>query len=161
MPIFYTNNTFNQYDLNPFDGNSPYSQEWILFKLIDKADDFRHLTTGGGDQVFRCIMTKEEKDQKYRLNDFIQYETTYNRNIILAVDDSDMAIAKAEYGAHRYDESFLRSYEPRVLVHSTTKETVSQASQNLMTAARGLDEDFKPLVVQPHLGERSIAGQRR
>ena len=122
MPIIYTDNTFCQYSRNPFDGNNPYSQDWILFKLIDKADDFHHLTTGGGNQVFRCIMTKEQKDWTYRINDFIQYESLYGKNIIIAINDSDIADAKADYGEHSYDDPFLRSYEPKVLVHSTTKE---------------------------------------
>jgi len=108
--------------LNPFDGDKPYNTSWILFNLIEKADDFQYLTTGGNDQIFRCIMTKAQKDWKYRLNDFLHYETTYEKNIILAVDDTDITTAKVEYGTHRYNDPFLRDYEQKVLVHSTTKE---------------------------------------
>jgi hypothetical protein len=90
MPVFYADSNFKQYKLNPFDGDKPYDTSWILFNLIEKADDFQYLTTGGNNQIFRCIMTKEQKDWKYRLNDFLQYETTYEKNIILAVDDTDI-----------------------------------------------------------------------
>jgi len=122
MSVFYADSTFDQYTANPFNANKPYDHSWVLFRLIEKAEDFQYLTTGGNDQVFRCIMTKAQKDWKYRINDFLQYEATYQKNIILAVNKDDIEIAKTEYCGHRYNDPFLRDYEQKVLVHTTTKE---------------------------------------
>jgi hypothetical protein len=120
MQIIITDNSFNQYTVNPFDNNKPYTHEWILLKLLEKADDFQQMTTGGDGQIFRFIITKELHDWKYRINDFIQYESTYDKNIILAMCQNDLDVAKAECVGHQYNDHYLRDYEQRVLVHSTT-----------------------------------------
>lgn len=80
------------------------------------------MTTGGRGQVFRFLMTKELKDWKYRTLDFIQYESIYDKNIILAMNGEDLTAAKVEYGVHQYNDCFLRNYEQKILVHTTTKE---------------------------------------
>ena len=122
MGIYRTDSSFREYNANPFNNSLPYDDSWILLKLMDTADDFQQMTTGGNGQVFRFIMTKELKDWTYRVCDFIQYESVYNKNIILAINEGDLNTARAEYGNHKYNDPFLRDYEQQVLVHTTTRD---------------------------------------
>jgi len=126
MPIFRVDNEFKQYEKNPFNNDEPYNDDWILIKLIDKADDFQMMTTGGKSQIFRFIITKEAKCWQYRIQDFIQYETSYGKNIILAIDADDLNGSQLEYRGHKYNDCFLRDYEERILVHTTTIENYNK-----------------------------------
>ena len=122
MATFYVDNAYKRYEKNPFDNDKPYDESWILLKLIEEADDFQMMTTGGKNQVFRFIITKKAKCWQFRVMDFIQYEMAYGKNIILAVNENDLTLSQSEYGEHTYNDCFLRDYEEKVLVHTTTKE---------------------------------------
>ena len=117
--IYYTNPFFEPGMTNPYNGNKPYDSNWILLKLIDKAD---YLIYTGKSQtnIFQVIITKKCADWKYRIMDFIKYETANNKNIIVAVSAHDLNIAKNEYNGHNPMDKFLRPNEQRVIVHSTT-----------------------------------------
>jgi adenine-specific DNA methylase len=56
--IYYTDNEFDLVKLNPFYNNNPYTDNWILLKLIDD-NSFRQYTGGGTDGVFQLILTKK------------------------------------------------------------------------------------------------------
>ncbi|KRQ87563.1 hypothetical protein ABG79_00364 [Caloramator mitchellensis] len=117
--IYYTNVFFEPSTLNPFSENRWYDRNWIVLKLLDDADYF--LFTGGGQEsVFQVIVTKKCSDWKYRIMDFIEYETSHNKYIIVSVSRGDLDTAKKEYSGHSYMDRFLRPYEWKVLVHSTT-----------------------------------------
>ena len=90
-------------------------------KLIDD-DSFFQCTRGGTDEVFQLILTKKNGDWRYRIMDFIQYETEVGKNMIIAVNSDDLFEAEAIYGNHAYKEKTLRDYERPILIHSTTKE---------------------------------------
>ena len=121
MPIYYADKSFDQTTINPYNNNQPYSDNWVMFKLLDAADF--NLSTGGGiDGIFQLIVAKGNTDWAYRLFDFIQYESSHNKNIILAVDAEDLEAARQTYGTHGYMDRFLRPYEQKILVHSTMKE---------------------------------------
>lgn len=120
--IYYTNVSFEPATINPFSENKPYESNWIMVKLLEDADYFIY-TGGGQGSVFQVIITKKCVDWKLRIMDFIQYEISYNKNIIAAVSKHDLEIAKKEYTGHHYMDKFLRPYEQRVLVHSTTLDS--------------------------------------
>jgi len=100
-----------------------------MFKLLESAD-FKYFTGGGADEIFRLIVTKENIDWPYRLYDFIQYESSQNKSIIIAADKEDIEYARHVYENHSYIDKFLRSYEQRVLVHTTTKENYTAIMQD-------------------------------
>jgi hypothetical protein len=101
----------------------------VTFKLIDKAG-FQLSTGRDGKGEFGIIVTKECSDWAYRLFDFIGYETAIKNEYRLEVIDSDYEEAKNTYGNHSFTDCFLRSYEPKILVHSTTKESYERIIQD-------------------------------
>jgi len=92
-----------------------------MLKLLETAE-FRLYTGGGKDGIFRLLITKKNVDWEYRIFDFIQYESSYEKNIIIAVGQMDLERARAIYDDHSYTDSFLRPHEQKVLMHTTSKE---------------------------------------
>lgn len=91
--IYYTDVLFKPSEANPFNESGRYGGTWIVLKLLDDADYF--LFTGGGQEnVFQVTITKRCSDWKYRIMDFLEYETSGNKNIIAAVSRDDLDIAK-------------------------------------------------------------------
>lgn len=119
MALFHVNKDFDQPKLNPFREHKAYDSDWILFKLLDSSE-FEKFSGGGKDGIFQIILSKAYAGWEYGVFDCIQYETLYNRNIILAMDDSDFQHAKDMYTGHSFQDAFLRPHEKKVLVHSTT-----------------------------------------
>ena len=101
-----------------------YDSSWIMIKLLESAS-FKQYTGGGKKGVFQLILTKKNMDWEYRIFDFIQYEKECGNNIILAIEQKDYEKAKETYSMHNYMDNFLRFYEKKVLMHSTTKENYS------------------------------------
>lgn len=123
MNIFQVPNTFMQISVNPFHNDKPYTEDWTLIRLIERAGTFQQRTRPANKgQIFQFEITKELADWKYRIGDFIQYESDNNKNIIVAINEQDLLSAKSGYASHRYNDPFLRSYEQKILVHTTTKE---------------------------------------
>ncbi len=117
--LYYTNNNFDNYTQNPYKNNLPYDSSWVLIKLIDHAD-FNSFTGNNGNGIFRLILTKQLSEWKFCVMDFIEYEKSHNKNIIVAVNSDDLDLAKTSYAGHSYTDNILRSYEHPVLVHTTT-----------------------------------------
>jgi len=120
--IFYTSNSFDELKRNPFSNNMPYDNKWIMLKLLENAK-FLAFTGGGDDGLFHLVITKENPDWHYKIYDFIQYEETHDNNVIVAVNQNDLDDAKLVYNGHSFNDSFLRPYEPEILLHSTSKES--------------------------------------
>lgn len=123
--IYYTNPDFNALDRNPFCGDQPYDGSWVMVQLLDCAD-FNSFTGNGGHNLFRLILTKQTREWRYRLMDFLQYETKHHKNIIAAIHGEDLKEAEACYEGHSYTDCFLRDYESPVLIHSTTAKAYKQ-----------------------------------
>jgi len=120
--IFYTDNRFDKLKNNPFNNDMPYDNKWIMLKLVESAEYFS-FTGGGMDGLFYIVITKENLDWQYRIFDFIQYEEFHDNNIIIAVNQNDLDDAMLIYEGHSFDDNFLRSYEPNILLHCTSKES--------------------------------------
>ncbi len=119
--IYIADSTFNSIKLNPYDRNNPYTDKWILLRLIHD-DSFFQCTRGGMDEVFQLILTKKTDDWRYRVMDFIQYETKVGKNMIISINSNDFFEAESVYDNHTYKDRTLRDYERPILVHSTTQE---------------------------------------
>ena len=121
MRIYFVEQSFNRTKTNPFQNNLPYTNEWIMLKLLESAN-FELFTGGGVNGIFRLVITKANIDWEYKVFDFIQYESEAKKNIILAIDKQDYEIAQRIYGVHNFKDNFLRPYEHKILMHSTNKE---------------------------------------
>lgn len=59
----------------------------------------------------------------YDLCDLIDFYENTGIRVVLNVSEKEVQSARDLYGAHRFDEPVLRSYEPKVLVHSAPKDS--------------------------------------
>lgn len=119
MPkMMYTSVSFEPNWKNPYDDFKPYDKSWIMLKVIDEAPFM--MFTGMSCGVFQVIVTKKCDDWKYRIMDFLEYEKSYDKNIILSIKKEDIDSAEIEYADHHFNDKFLREYEQKLLVHSTT-----------------------------------------
>lgn len=150
MGIYFTDNSFNELQLNPFSHNNKYDNGWIMLKLLDSAS-FKQYTGSRDGDIFQLIITKRNEDWEYKIFDFIQYETEYGLNIILAINKNDYDVAQKTYAGHNYMDDFLRFYEKRILVHTTTKESYQAIkidgclkSWNILKREKAIIED-KPI----------------
>ena len=130
MKIYYADSSFSQFTTNPYQNDLPYSEDWIVLKLLEKKDGKNLLKYDYQNEVARLMLTKEDKEWAYRAFDFIQYQSSHHKNIIVAVDEHDLATAKSIYGNSCYMDKFLRPYEKKVLIHSTTKESYHAIMQD-------------------------------
>lgn len=60
----------------------------------------------------------------YNLCDLMGFFMNGNTKVCLNINDNELRFAKSKYGKHRFDEAMRRNYEPKVLVHSTSKENM-------------------------------------
>ena len=117
--IIRTDKKFKLEEINPF-SNRKYDESWVYIEITD-TDKFSILDkTEYG--LFQVYVSKKCFDWEWRLMDFIGYESDYNKNIIIKISDEDYSLAENMYQGHSYKDSFIRAYEPKVLIHSTTKD---------------------------------------
>ncbi len=119
--IYYADNAFNELKNNPFNNGKTYDNTWMVLRLIDDAPFLQYTGTGDG-EAFQFVLTKKNIDWQYRIMDCINYESELGKNLIVAVNSTDLDEAKAIYKGHSNSDSYLRYYERPVLVHSTTPE---------------------------------------
>jgi hypothetical protein len=119
--IYFVDSTFESLHANPFMNGKQYSDQWILLKVLDEAN-FELFTGGGVDGIFQLVVSKTCQEWPYRVMDCLQYEETWNKQIIVSMNPADLELAKKTYTGHSFREPILRPYENRVLVHSTTPE---------------------------------------
>lgn len=119
MSIYYVGKSFNPTTANPYDNNRPYTDDWIILKMVDSKS---YMGKGGNGKILRFVIAKERIGWEYRIFDFIQYESSHNKNIIVAIDENDLKTAQSVYGNHSYTDNFLRTHEHKILIHTTTKE---------------------------------------
>lgn len=118
--IYKTTDKFIGSNLNPFT-NMPYDKSWIIYCLTE-AKDYQVMSGSDNQSVYTLKVSKQYPQWQMSIFDFLQYQETYNKNIILSISNEDYNNAKKYYGNHTYDDHFLRDYEPRVLIHSTTND---------------------------------------
>jgi len=98
--------------------NSDEYEHWIRFSLTDSTDYSMFVNTE--DHIFTLKVSRHYQQWDYSLFDFIGYEESYGKNMILDVSKEDYHLAKRSYGNHHYQDKYIRDYEPEILVHSTT-----------------------------------------
>lgn len=74
--------------------------------------------------VYTLKISKNFKYWYYDLCDLIDFYNGSETQIILDAEKSDVILARALYGSHKYNENFIREYETKVMVHSTTAENL-------------------------------------
>jgi hypothetical protein len=90
---------------------------WIRFKLADSTDYEKFV--GTEENMYTLKVSKYYPYWEYSLFDFIGYEESYNKDIILDVSKEEYEQAKKKYGMSQFNDKCLRNDEPEVLTHST------------------------------------------
>ncbi len=92
-------------------------EDRVSIKIKDDA-----CTMDGKNVIFGCSIGKKLDGWQFHLMDYIMYNRLYGRKIIVlgAIDDYNEALRV--YGDHNIYDCYLRSHEPKILVHSTTRE---------------------------------------
>lgn len=115
--VYFVGENFITAHINPIT-EQPYDNKWIFLELVN--DDSFYIFSGGNDFVFRLAISKKCDDWKYRIFDFIEYELSHDKQIIISINNKDYEDAKKAYKGHSFTDNFLRKHEKRILVHSTT-----------------------------------------
>ena len=80
--------------INPIT-EEPYDDKWIFLELVD--DNRFYMFNGGNDFVFRHAISKKCDDWQYRIFDFIEYELSYDKQIVISINNRDYEEAKRVY----------------------------------------------------------------
>lgn len=116
--IYRVEEGFTETEINPITSQK-YSDDWVAFCLTT-SDQYQIMVGGGSNSIYTVRISKNYQQWKMSLMDFIQFQESCNKNILLSVSNEDFEEAKSAYNNYCFNDSFLRDYEPKVLVHSTT-----------------------------------------
>lgn len=137
-------------DLSPDD-----YQKWIRFVLADTTD--YTMFTSTEENIFTLKVSKNYPQWDFALMDFLGYEESYGKNIILDVSKEDFELAKQNYRNHHFQEECIRDYEPTVLVHSTTwiswEQIKSSGSLKSWNMVKIDNPDFEKEPIGKQLGD--------
>ncbi|MEK4064661.1 MULTISPECIES: hypothetical protein [unclassified Paenibacillus] len=102
---------------NPYSEDGLYDESWVELS-IDECAEYEMFT--GKTEIFGFKLSKHCNGWQFRAMDYIAYHHLYRRKVIITALPKDYEEAKAVYTGHSPFDRFLRPYEPKVLVHSTT-----------------------------------------
>ena len=104
-------------EINPFSPDGKYCDKWVELSITNSAE-YKAMT--GKATLFGFKVSTLSDDWQFRAMDFIEYNTLLGRNIIVTGEKTNYAEAKTAYQGHSIYDNFLRTYEPAILIHSTT-----------------------------------------
>jgi len=140
---------FVESKINPVT-NMPYDDTWIVYCLTNSTD-YQMMVGSNNGSVYIAKVSKSYSAWKLSVCDFIQFQESIGKNIILAISQEDLAEAQKYHKGHKYNDPFLREKEPDILIHSTTydnwlciKEDQCLKSWNILKKEKASWED-KPI----------------
>ncbi len=130
IPYFKAPNGWSHDDKNPFTKDGSYGQKWTSFCIIDKSGD-RVFVGRGTNGLYSYRLSRDVKDIKYKLADFLRYENVHGRNVILSFpSDIDMKAFINKSISKTPETAVIRKNDPKWVVHSTSLETWKQIQKN-------------------------------
>lgn len=118
---------FIENNINPIT-NKNYDDSWIVFILNNEP--YNMLCGSQNGCAYTLKVSKQYKQWEMALGDFVGYNSSIGKNIILVVSEQDYAHALKVYEGYSFDDHFLREYENDVLIHSTTKENYEHIKED-------------------------------
>lgn len=118
--MIYILENYNETEINPIT-NKPFDETWIAFILTD-SNDYQINVGRKKDSIYTVKVSKNYPNWTTSLFDFIEFNQANDKNIILSVKESDYKYAQKLYKNHHYNDNYLRDYEPKVIVHSTSMD---------------------------------------
>lgn len=118
---FFVDTSFVLDANSPFPHNMASGDDWIMVKLT--TDDKNKFVAARCDSgIFSICISKCFEYWEFHIMDCLLYQEQHDRNVILSIDKEDYQKACISYHNHHNKERMLRTYESRLLVHSTTAE---------------------------------------
>lgn len=117
--MIFRRDYFVENNINPIT-NERYDASWIVFILNNEP--YNMFCGSNNGCAYTLKVSKKYKHWEMSLCDFIGYNNSIGKNIILVVSKQDYRHAVKKYEGYSFNDSFLREYEDAVLIHSTTKE---------------------------------------
>lgn len=133
--------------INPITGYE-YDHSWKILMLTESSE--YQTMCGSSDGYAYTIKISQWKHKKWEMavGDFIDFCEANMKNALLVMPETALNSAKEHYKGHRYNEPFLREYEPSILVHSTPmnswtliKRDGMLKSWNLLKAEKTITEE--------------------
>lgn len=119
--MIYRVDKFTESNINPIT-KSEYDSSWLVLTLSSDMDTPMIVGANNGYAYAIKISKQLHDDWKMAVGDFIGYCDANNLNGILAIMEDEYIDVQSYYTGHSNNETFLRHYEPKILVHSTSME---------------------------------------
>lgn len=116
--MIYHLNELEENKINPLTG-CEYDNSWLIFRLTDSKSYQLMCGRNNGCAYTIKVSRSQYKDWDLAIGDFIEFNETNGKNIILVMTEEELKLAKNHYIGHTYNDPFLRDNEPSVLVHCT------------------------------------------
>lgn len=117
--MIYRLDNFCENEINPIT-QQKCDESWVVCILNNEPYQMKCGSENGCAYTLR--VSKKCVYWKMALCDFISYNDAIGRNGIIVACEKDLIDAQTAYANHNYNDSFLRTYESRIMVHSTTFE---------------------------------------
>lgn len=119
--IYYAEDNWTPLKNNPFSDDGQYGENWSAFVYDAHIDYCTNMLNGA--KVYTLRVSPEFDFQHERLFDFVRYETSYNRNLIIKSIEIEGGHIKKSIDELEYDDlTKVRETDPKWMVHSSTKE---------------------------------------
>lgn len=129
--MIYRVDDFIENNINPIT-NSEYGSSWMVLTLPSDIDTPMFVGANNGCAYTIKINKQLHDDWKMAIGDFIGYCDANNLNSILAITEDEYNDVQSYYAGHNNNETNLRDYEPKILVHSTSMENWIQIQKDGM-----------------------------
>lgn len=121
-----------------------------MSKICLINDENNKIISGNDENsMFTVRISKQFEGWEYRILDFLAYETLHGRTVVTCYDKYDYDHAVKVYSGHSIRDKQLRPYEPKFMIHSTTKENWAKIcesktlkSWNLAKLDGDIDEEY-------------------
>lgn len=102
--------------------NQIFDDSWIILMLTN-SPNYQIMCGSQNGCAYTLKISRTMCDHwLLAVGDFIGFNENIHKNIILVMSESELNTATKNYASHSYHESALRTYEPNVLIHSTTMD---------------------------------------
>ncbi len=117
--MVYRLDNFEETNINPIT-NEVWDASWIVFMLNNES--YRMFVGSINGCAYTLKVSKNYCHWKMALGDFLSYNNSIKKNIILVISEQDYHEAIKKYEGHTHNDKFLREYEEPILIHSTTAD---------------------------------------
>lgn len=100
---------------NPFSEDGLYDSSWVQLVI---AENLEYSMITRKTIIFQFTVSRCYEGWQFRVMDYISYQLGYGRNVVLTAEPEHYEEARQAYLGHSLRDPFLRSYEPKYLIHS-------------------------------------------